>query len=103
MVKIAGLVTSRQRPQTASGVVFMSLEDETGLANVVVWPRVFESQRRVARGENLVMVTGKLQRHNEAFSLVIHRFRKIPQSAWGELRKLPVMPPAFKKDSRDFR
>ncbi len=103
IVKIAGLVTSRQRPMTASGVVFMSLEDETGLANVVVWPKVFESQRRVARGENLVMVTGKLQRYNEAVSIVIYRFRKIPQSAWGELNELAVKPPEFDKDSRDFR
>jgi error-prone DNA polymerase len=103
VVKIAGLVTSRQRPMTASGVVFMSLEDETGMANVVVWPKVFDSQRRIARGENLVMVTGKLQRQNEAISIVIYRFRKIPQSAWGELNALRVKPPEFKKDSRDFR
>lgn len=103
IVKIAGLVTSRQRPMTASGVVFMSLEDETGLANVVVWPKTFESQRRVARGENLVMITGKLQRQNEAISIVVYRFRKIPQSAWSSLRELPVKPPEFSKDSRDFR
>jgi error-prone DNA polymerase len=103
IVKIAGLVTSRQRPMTASGVVFMSLEDETGMANVVVWPKVFDSQRRVARGENLVMVTGKLQRQNEAISIVIYRFRKIPQSAWSDLATLQVKPPAFQKGSRDFR
>lgn len=61
-VMAAGLVVVRQRPGTASGVVFMSLEDETGLANIVVWPKVFEQYRQVAVRSPLLLVSGTLQR-----------------------------------------
>jgi len=77
-VRIAGLVTCRQRPNTASGVLFMTLEDETGMANLVVWPRVYERQRRLVRGENLLVVTGKLQRQDEAISILAHQFQRLP-------------------------
>ncbi|MGE3245744.1 MAG: OB-fold nucleic acid binding domain-containing protein, partial [Beijerinckiaceae bacterium] len=63
-VSIAGLVLVRQRPGTAKGVVFMTLEDETGVANVIVWPKVFEKLRPVVIGARFVAVTGRLQ--NEA-------------------------------------
>jgi error-prone DNA polymerase len=67
-VKVAGLVLVRQRPGTASGVIFMTLEDETGVTNIVVWPKVFEQFRRVVLGARLLAVDGKLQREG----LVIH-------------------------------
>ena len=63
-VSIAGLVIVRQRPGTAKGVIFMTLEDETGVANVIVWPKVFERERAKVLGGRFVAVTGKLQ--NEA-------------------------------------
>ncbi len=44
-VRVAGLVTHRQRPETASGVLFVSLEDESGTANLIVWPKILEQQR----------------------------------------------------------
>ncbi|MEE2751790.1 MAG: error-prone DNA polymerase [Myxococcota bacterium] len=76
-VRIAGLVTCRQRPSTASGVLFMTFEDETGLANLVVWPKTYERQRRLVRGENLLIVTGKLQRQDEAISILAQQFQPL--------------------------
>ncbi|MBI06620.1 MAG: error-prone DNA polymerase [Rhodospirillaceae bacterium] len=67
-VTVAGLVLSRQRPGTAKGVIFMTLEDETGVANLIVWENIFERYRRVVIGSRLVMCTGRLQREG----LVIH-------------------------------
>jgi error-prone DNA polymerase len=60
-VDYVGIVICRQQPGTASGVVFMTLEDETGFVNLVVWTRVFEEYARVIRTASLIGVTGKLQ------------------------------------------
>ncbi len=60
-VRIAGLVKGRQRPQTASGVIFVTLEDEFGMVNVVVWNELAERQRRVLVGASLMQVEGKLE------------------------------------------
>ncbi|MSP54211.1 MAG: hypothetical protein EXR69_01190 [Myxococcales bacterium] len=62
VVRVAGLVSHRQRPATASGVVFLTLEDETGSGNIVVWPKVYDRQRSLVRGAQLVEVYGKLER-----------------------------------------
>lgn len=67
-VKLAGLVLIRQRPGTASGVIFTTIEDETGIANLILWPSVFEIYRRAALGASLLGCVGKLQREG----LVIH-------------------------------
>jgi error-prone DNA polymerase len=67
-VEVAGITLVRQRPGTASGVIFVTLEDETGVANLVVWPSVFERYRRVVLGAQLMVVRGKLQREG----IVIH-------------------------------
>jgi error-prone DNA polymerase len=67
-IKVAGLVLVRQRPGTASGVIFMTLEDDGGIANIVVWPKVFEANRRIVLGSRMVAIEGKLQREG----LVIH-------------------------------
>jgi DNA polymerase III alpha subunit len=61
-VTVAGLVLVRQRPGTAKGVIFITLEDETGTANVVVWANVYERFRRAVIAGRLLRVTGKLQR-----------------------------------------
>lgn len=61
-VCVAGLVLVRQRPGTAKGVIFVTLEDETGVANVVVWAQVFERFRRAVIAGRLLRVTGRLQR-----------------------------------------
>jgi len=60
-VKVAGIVTSRQRPQTASGVTFVTLEDETGFVNLVIWPAVTARQPRLVREARLLGVAGTLQ------------------------------------------
>ncbi len=65
---ICGLVITRQRPGTASGVVFLTLEDETGVSNVVVWPKVYERFRRIVMGARLLRVRGYLQREG----IVVH-------------------------------
>lgn len=64
IVTVGGLVLVRQRPGSANGVIFMTLEDETGIANAIVWPKVFERFRPVVMGSRLISVTGRLQ--NEA-------------------------------------
>ena len=70
-LQMAGLVLVRQRPGTASGVVFVTLEDEFGIANLVVWPTVFETYRRIVMGARLLGVAGKVQRCS-AKGIVIH-------------------------------
>ena len=66
----AGLVLVRQRPGSAKGVIFMTLEDETGVVNVVVWPNVLERYRRAILGGRLVLVQGRVQRAGEIVHLV---------------------------------
>ena len=61
-VCVAGLVLVRQRPGTAKGVIFVTLEDETGTANIVVWANVYERFRRAVIAGRLLRVTGRLQR-----------------------------------------
>jgi error-prone DNA polymerase len=63
-VTVAGLVLVRQRPGSAKGVLFMTIEDETGVANAIVWPKVFEAQRAIVIGARFIAITGRVQ--NEA-------------------------------------
>ena len=65
---VCGLVITRQRPGTASGVIFLTLEDETGVSNVIVWPKVYAQFRRVVMGGRLLRATGYLQREG----IVVH-------------------------------
>jgi error-prone DNA polymerase len=71
--RAAGIVTGRQRPGTASGTVFVTLEDETGCVNVIVWPRLVEAQRRELLGAKLMGVEGTLEREGEVMHLVAKR------------------------------
>jgi len=61
-VTVAGLVILRQRPGTANGVIFLTLEDETGVVNVIVWRRLYDRCRRAVIAGRLLRVTGRLQR-----------------------------------------
>ncbi|MEO8669523.1 MAG: OB-fold nucleic acid binding domain-containing protein, partial [Bauldia sp.] len=72
-VTAAGLVIIRQRPGTAKGVIFMTLEDETDIANAIVWPKVFERFRPVVLGARLVGVSGKLQSASGVIHVVADR------------------------------
>ena len=73
-VRYAGLVICRQRPGTASGVVFMTLEDETGFVNVVVWSQVFEEHAVAIKTTNFLGVTGKLQVKDDVTHLIADAF-----------------------------
>ena len=83
-VRVAGLVLVRQRPGSAKGVIFATLEDETGVANVIIWPHVFERFRREAMGAALLIVTGRLQRED----IVIHVVADRIEDRSAELRNI---------------
>ncbi len=70
---IAGIVLIRQRPGSANGVVFITIEDETGIANLIVWPAILERFRRAALGATLLRCTGKLQREQSVIHVVAER------------------------------
>jgi error-prone DNA polymerase len=72
-LEIAGLVLVRQRPGSAKGVIFMTLEDEAGVANVIVWPKAFERFRPVVLGGRLISVFGKLQREGQVIHVIADR------------------------------
>lgn len=72
-VRVAGIVTARQRPQSAGGVMFITLEDETGFVNLIVWERVWSAQRRIANGSRLLEVSGTLQRESGVTHVVAQR------------------------------
>ncbi len=72
-VRVSGLVLVRQRPGTASGVIFMTLEDETGIANIVVWPKLFEQYRREVLGGRLVAVDGPVQSESGVIHVIAER------------------------------
>ena len=73
LARASGLVTHRQRPDTAKGTVFVTLEDETGAVNVIVWPKVFDLQRRELLAARLLTVYGRWQREGEVMHLVAIR------------------------------
>ena len=73
-VRYVGLVICRQRPGTASGVVFMTLEDETGFVNVVIWSRVFDEHAVLIKTTNFLGVSGRLQIQDGVVHLVAEGF-----------------------------
>ena len=91
-VRVAGLVLMRQRPSTASGVTFVTLEDETGMANLIVYPAVWERYRRAARSATLMQVDGVLQRQGEIIHVLVSRLSDLSQQLT-----------AVQTRSRDFR
>jgi error-prone DNA polymerase len=89
--RVAGLVLVRQRPQTAKGTTFMTLEDETGTVNLIVWLNVWERYRRIGCLAKAVIATGRLQRQETVTHLVVER-----------LQDLTTELPALGRVSRDF-
>jgi len=71
----AGIVITRQRPGSASGVTFVTLEDETGHANIIVWKSLAENQRRALLGSRLMEVRGKVQREGEVLHLIAEQLK----------------------------
>lgn len=82
-VAVAGIVVGRQRPQTASGVTFVTLEDEHGMLNVVVWRELAERQRRALVGSQLLKVSGRLEQENGVRHLIARRLEDVSQLLQG--------------------
>ena len=72
MVQVAGVVLIRQRPGSAKGVCFITLEDETGVINLVIWPDLMEKQRRVIMGARLMEVRGRVEYDDEVIHVIAH-------------------------------
>ena len=72
-VTTGGIVLTRQRPGSASGVIFMTLEDETGHVNLVVWSRIADRHRKTLLGARLLGVRGRLQREGDVLHVVVDR------------------------------
>ncbi len=72
LARASGLVTHRQRPETAKGTVFVTLEDETGAVNVIVWPKIADAQRKPLLAATLLTVYGQWQRQGEGDEAVMH-------------------------------
>lgn len=95
---IMGLITARQRPSTANGVVFVTLEDETGMMQLVVWPTVWERFRRLVGHATAIGIDGKVQREGQAVSVLAERFWSLEDSRRDSLKNTSI--PSV---SRDFR
>jgi error-prone DNA polymerase len=107
-VRCAGVVLVRQRPGSAKGVVFMTLEDETGIANIVVWPKVMERFRKEVMGARLILVEGYIQSSPEQVTHLVaqrlfDRSRDLTNLANDALARKHVLPygTALNDDRRD--
>jgi len=101
-IRIAGIVICRQRPETAKEFMFMTLEDETGLVNVIVQPQVYREQTRMLRGEPLLVIEGILQREGIVMDVIARRawpFSVLEDDGGG----LTVEPAAQAVPSHDYR
>jgi error-prone DNA polymerase len=72
-VRAAGLVITRQRPSSAAGVIFITIEDETGYLNLIVWENVAERQRYALLGARLLGVSGRVQKEGEVLHVIAER------------------------------
>src|ERR1700722_18330065 len=104
-VTVAGLVLVRQRPGTSKGVVFMTLEDETDIANIIVWPKVFAKNRRTVMTSRFLAVRGRLQRAGLVIHVVAESFvdlsAQLPWLRDGELSLPAVSSPSHQEGSWD--
>jgi error-prone DNA polymerase len=115
-VTVAGLVLVRQRPGTAKGVIFMTLEDEAGVANVIVWPKAFERLRPIVIGARFVAVCGKLQNEAGVIHVIAERMddltpmlgqlsaegREIATLARADEVRRPQLPVSVKRQGNRF-
>ncbi len=82
-VRVAGIVRRRQHPSSAKGVTFVTLEDETGDANLIVWPTVWERFRRVAHASRALLVTGELQHQQGVTHVIVNRMADLSERLAG--------------------
>jgi error-prone DNA polymerase len=92
-VSVGGLVLVRQRPGTAKGVVFLTIEDETGIANIVCWKDAFEANRRLVMGSSFLVVHGTVQEASGVIHVVAERFTDL-SAKLGEMRDHEIAPGA---------
>jgi error-prone DNA polymerase len=71
MVRVAGLVLVRQQPSTSKGTIFITLEDETGTSNLVIWPRVWQRYRQVGRAAVALLAQGKIERSGSVIHVIV--------------------------------
>lgn len=76
-ISVAGLVLVRQRPGTAKGVIFITLEDETGISNIIVWRKMYETFRRAVIAGRALKVTGRLQRESGVTHIIAEHIEDI--------------------------
>jgi error-prone DNA polymerase len=88
-IRVAGVVTHRQRPSTAGGVTFLNLEDETGMVNVICTIGVWQRHRRLAQSAPALIIRGKLERNDGAINVLADHIERLPIT--------------IRSDSRDFR
>jgi single-strand DNA-binding protein len=90
-LSVAGLVILRQRPGTAKGVIFITLEDETGIVNVIVWRSLYERYRRAVISGRLLRVTGRLQRGSGVTHIIAEQIEDISHML-DNLLSVPITP-----------
>ena len=105
-VTVGGVVLVRQRPGSSKGVVFITLEDETGVANIVVWPKVFDTFRPVVMGARMMLIEGRLQRATDSDGAVIHLVAERIEDRTADLGLLsgaarPLEPPMAEDAARN--
>ena len=109
-VSVAGIVLVRQRPGSARGVLFMTIEDETGHANLILWPSVFERQRRLVLSASMVACRGKLQKEGEVIHVIADQLTDLSDLLRSVEQRDGAAPPVtsapgriIKVPTRDFR
>lgn len=76
-ITVAGMVLVRQKPGSAKGVMFITIEDETGVANLILWPSVFEGQRRLVLSAGMIACRGRVQREGEVLHVIAQRLEDL--------------------------
>ncbi|CAN5667970.1 error-prone DNA polymerase [soil metagenome] len=91
VLRIGGLVVVRQRPETAKGVTFLLLEDETGLSNIVVYGPLYDAYRPLVRGEPFLLITGRMQRQGDTINIVATKIEPLDQQRRGRVQESEEM------------
>jgi error-prone DNA polymerase len=103
-LRAAGLVLVRQMPGSAKGVMFTTIEDETGIANLVIWPKLYEKQRRVILSAGMLGVDGRIQRQGDVVHLVAQQLTDLSESlASIGNRELAFLPTQWRGDELHHR
>ena len=97
--QVAGLVLVRQKPGSAKGVMFITIEDETGIANLVVWPQLFEKQRRLILSAGMISVDGRVQREGGTTHVIAYQLHDLSTELRGvDGRTAPLSIPRGRGD-----